>query len=260
MDNNLSKFTFKNLKMQSEILTSAIIIIGNEILSGKTQDLNVQYIAKELSDLGIRLKEVRVVLDIEEDIIVAVNYLRKKYTYIFTTGGIGPTHDDITSATIAKAFNDEFTINLKAKKNIEEYLRTKNIDATKDHYSMAYIPKSADILLNYETGAPGFKIENVFVMAGVPYIMQAIFQEAKKYLKKGKPILSKSITAYIGESVIAEDFKNLQNKYPDIEMGSYPFKEEDGIWGTSLVLRGDDPATIDKAMLELKEIVENVSK
>jgi len=246
--------------MQSEMLDSAIIIIGSEILSGKTQDLNIQYLAKQLGDLGIRLKEVRVVLDIEEDIIKAVNELKEKYTYVFTTGGIGPTHDDITAATIAKAFNDEFILNQKAKEKIEEFLKHKNIELRNDHLRMAYMPKSAEILLNYETGAPGFKIGNVFVMAGVPYIMHAIFEEAKKHLKKGKPILSKSITEFISEGAIAADFENLQRKYPSIEMGSYPFKEEDGRWGTSLVLRGDNPELIDEAMLELKRIVSNVSK
>lgn len=246
--------------MQSEIKTAAIIIIGNEILSGKTQDLNIQYIATELSELGIRLNEVRVVADFDADIIFAVNELRIKYDYVFTTGGIGPTHDDITAEAIAKAFNDECELNEDAKFQITKYLDTRQIVTTSDHLRMARMPKSAKILLNYETGAPGFKIENVFVMAGVPYIMQAIFQEAKKYLETGKPFISRSITAYIGESTIAEGFANLQNKYPSIEMGSYPFKEQDGRWGTSLVLRGNDEELIDKVLIELNDLVAHVSK
>jgi molybdenum cofactor synthesis domain-containing protein len=245
--------------MQSEIITSAIIIIGNEILSGKTQDLNTQFLATELSALGIRLKEVRVIPDVEEDIIKTVNSLRKKHTYVFTTGGIGPTHDDITSKTIAKAFNDEFLLNEDAKKIIEQHLNEKHMEIREDHIRMAYIPKSATLLLNQTTGAPGFKIDNVFVMAGVPYIMQSIFVEAKKFLKTGKPIISKSIDAYVAEGSIAADFNNLQNKYPQIEMGSYPSKIENK-WKTSLVLRGDNIELIDKAMIELKEIVKNVSK
>jgi len=245
--------------MQAEQLTAAIVIIGNEILSGKTQDLNVQFIATELSNLGIRLKEVRVVADIEADIIEAVNALRAKYTYIFTTGGIGPTHDDITSQTIAKAFADEYTLNEKAKEKIEQYLIAQKREIRPDHLRMAYMPKSAEILLNHETGAPGFKIGNVFVMAGIPYIMQSIFQEAKKFLKSGKPIISKSIEAYISEGAIAQQFSDLQDKYPEIEMGSYPFKTGER-WGTSLVLRGDNAELIDKLMLALEDIIKNVAK
>ncbi|MGB4191240.1 MAG: molybdopterin-binding protein [Rickettsiales bacterium] len=245
--------------MKHNSITAAIIIIGNEILSGKTQDLNIQFLAIELGNLGIRLKEVRVVPDVERDIIEAVNLLRKKYTYIFTTGGIGPTHDDITAKTIAMAFDDELILNPKAKEKIHQYLISLGREMTQEHEIMAYIPKSATLLLNYETGAPGFKIDNVFVMAGVPYIMQAIFQEAKKHLRTGIPIISKSIEVKIPESVLAEDFSNLQNKYPEIEMGSYPFKTEN-TWKTNLVLRGDNYELIDKAMDELEQIIKNVSK
>lgn len=242
-----------------ENLNAAIIIIGNEILSGKTQDLNIQFIAGELGKIGIRLKEVRVVPDIEDDIIEAVNALRVKYTYVFTTGGIGPTHDDITANSIAKAFNKKYILNLEAKAIIEQYLIATHKEVRLDHIRMAYMPESAVLLLNHETGAPGFKIENVFVMAGVPYIMQSIFMEAKKFLKIGKAIISKSIDIDISEGVIAEQFSDLQNEYPHVEMGSYPFKH-DGRWGTSLVLRSDNEALIDKAMVQLKKIIENVSK
>jgi molybdenum cofactor synthesis domain-containing protein len=240
--------------MESKNITASIIIIGNEILSGKTQDLNIQFIAQELGNLGIKLKEVRVIPDIEEDIITTVNALRAKYTYVFTTGGIGPTHDDITSEAVAKAFGDEHILNQNAKAELEKYLIANNRDLRPDHLRMAYMPRSATILLNYETGAPGFKIENVFVMAGVPYIMQSIFMEAKKLLKQGKPIISKSVEAYISEGSIATEFGNLQNKYPKIEMGSYPFKKDEK-WGTTLVLRGDNPDLIDQVMIELLDII-----
>jgi len=243
--------------MQSETLNSAIIIIGNEILSGKTQDLNIQFIAKELGSIGIRLQEVRVIPDIEEAIISAVNELRKKYTYVFTTGGIGPTHDDITAQTMAKAFDDEYILHKEAKEIMEEFLLKNNCPLTQGHIRMAHMPSRSESLLNRETGAPGFKIDNVFVMAGVPSIMQAMFGEVKKYLKHGKPIISKSVDAEISENAIAEQFSDLQDKYPSIEMGSYPFKRDD-IWGTSLVLRGDNPELIDKAMKELKEILAKV--
>lgn len=240
--------------MQTETLNSAVIIIGNEILSGKTQDLNIQFIAKELGNIGIRLKEVRVVPDIENDIVEAVNSLRKKYKYVFTTGGIGPTHDDITAKTIAKAFNDEYVVNESAKAIMEAHLMTIGEEMTREHLRMAYMPKSAIPLLNRETAAPGFKIENVFVMAGVPSVMQTIFHEVKKYLQHGKPIISKAVDIEISENLIAQQFSALQDKYPSIEMGSYPFKGDHG-WATSLVLRGDDEDLIDKAMEELLEII-----
>ena len=243
--------------MQSETITSAIIIIGNEILSGKTQDLNIQFIAQELGNIGIKLKEVRVIPDIENDIIEAVNLLREKYDYIFTTGGIGPTHDDITAKTISKAFQEEHVLHNEAMKIMEEHVKSINQVITDGHVRMAYMPKRATSLLNRETGAPGFKIENVFVMAGVPYIMRSMFEEVKKHLKHGEPIISKSIEVEISENAIALEFSNLQDKYPNIEMGSYPFKGEMH-WGTSLVLRGDDEELIDKAMAELLEIIDKV--
>jgi molybdenum cofactor synthesis domain-containing protein len=243
--------------MQSENLDAGIVIIGNEILSGKTQDINVKFIATELADLGIRLKEVRVVADVEEDIIVAINALRTKYTYVFTTGGIGPTHDDITSQTIAKAFANEFVLHEKAKQMMEEYATKHNKTLKPEHYRMCYMPKNAVPLLNRETGAPGFKLENVFVMAGVPSIMQAMFCEAKKHLKIGSPIVSRSIETTLPESLIAEDFSALQDKYPNIEMGSYPHCRE-GKWSTTLSLRGNNLQNIEKAMQELELILKRL--
>lgn len=245
--------------MNLETLDAAIIIIGNEILSGKTQDVNVQHIALGLADYGIALKEVRVIPDVEEEIISVVNLLREKYTYVFTTGGIGPTHDDITANTIAKAFGDEFVLHSYAKEMMEQHAKETNRELRDDHIRMCYMPKRAVPLFNHATGAPGFKLENVFVMAGVPYIMQAMFEEAKKHLKKGKPIISKSVVTEISEGKIAGDFGSLQEKYPNIEMGSYPSKKNDK-WSTTLVLRGRDVELIDKAMQELLEIIERFKK
>lgn len=245
--------------MQSEVITAAIIIIGNEILSGKVQDQNVQFIASELGNLGIRLREVRVIPDIENDIIETVNSLRCKYDYIFTTGGIGPTHDDITAESIAKAFNKKYDFIEAAKILIENYLKSVGKEIREDHYRMAYMPLGAELLLNHETGAPGFKIENVFVMAGVPYIMRSIFAEAKKFLRTSSPIISRSMVTFVPESVFAKKFEELQLKYPTIEMGSYPEKI-DGKWKTTLVLRGDNPELIDEAMMHLKKIIEDVTK
>ncbi len=245
--------------MQSEILNAAIIIIGNEILSGKTQDQNIQFLALELGELGIRLREIRVIPDLEDEIITTVNTLREKYTYVFTTGGIGPTHDDITAEAIAKAFNDQYILHNEAKEIIEKYLADHNREAAEGHMRMAHMPKTAVPLLNRETGAPGFKVDNVFVMAGVPYIMQAMFQEAKNFLKAGKPIISRSIDVYVSENIIAVGFSALQDKYPQIEMGSYPFRRRDR-WGTSLALRGDDPELIEQALSELYQFLASVTQ
>jgi len=238
-------------------LSAAIVIIGNEILSGKTQDQNIQFIALELEKIGIRLNEVRIVADIEEDIIEAVNGLRTKYTYLFTTGGIGPTHDDITAKTIAKAFNKKYILNKNAQDIIEQHIISSGREVRSDHIQMAYMPESAELLLNYETGAPGFKIDNVYVMAGVPYIMRSIFMEARKFLQSCKPIISKSVEVSVAEGAIAKQFGDLQDKYPAVEMGSYPFKINEK-WKTNLVLRSTDEDLIDEAMVKLKQIIENV--
>lgn len=238
--------------------TASIIIIGNEILSGKTQDVNVQFLANELAKLGIHLREVRIIADVEQDIIETVNLLRRKYDYVFTTGGIGPTHDDITSSSIAKAFKQKIVINIDAKNQIEEYLNSIGKTMSADHLAMARIPESAELLLNYATGAPGFKIDNVFVMAGVPYIMQAIFEQSKKFIKQEIPILIKSIETDIPEGILARDFAQLQEKYPEIEMGSYPFKDINNFWRTTLSIRGSNMALIDKAMVELELILDNI--
>lgn len=243
--------------MDNISLDAAIIIIGNEILSGKTQDQNIQYIALELGELGIKLKEVRIIADFADEIIETINILRKKYTYIFTTGGIGPTHDDITAATIAKAFGQEFILHPEAREILKKHLDNNNRLENESHIRMAHMPKDAKPLLNRETGAPGFYLENVFVMAGIPYIMRAMFEEVKKLLKRGKPILSRSIDVYLSEGLIAGEFEKLQKKFPQIEMGSYPFNLENK-WGTSLVLRGTDLVLIETAMVELSSIISNL--
>jgi molybdopterin-biosynthesis enzyme MoeA-like protein len=160
----------------------------------------------------------------------------------------------VCSSIFAKAFDVKHSLSQEAKEMIEKHLVKACKEIREDHIRMAYIPESAILLLNDETGAPGFKIENVFVMAGVPYIMQSIFVEAKKFLKKNNPIISKEIEIDISEGVIAKQFSDLQNIYPNIEMGSYPFKKNDK-WGTSLVLRGDDIELLDKAMEELLKII-----
>lgn len=242
--------------------TAAIVIIGNEILSGRTQDINSNYLAKGLEKQGVRLNEVRVIADNEDMIISTINELRVKYTYVFTTGGIGPTHDDITTLSIAKAFGVKVVTHLEALKLLENYYNDDS-GLTPARAKMAEIPIGAKLIDNPISKAPGFIIENVYVMAGVPIIMQVMFDHIKHCLKKGKIIISKSIFVFVGESFIAEHFNNLQNKYEMIEMGSYPFirSQQDNnkaIFGTNLILRSDDNISLSKAYAELIDMIINM--
>jgi molybdenum cofactor synthesis domain-containing protein len=214
-------------------ITASFIIIGNEILSGRTQDKNLNYLAKILNNLGINLLEVKIIPDIESEIISTVNFLRQKYTYVFTSGGIGPTHDDITSLSIAKAFCDELIINQEAQEILYKFYGAENINEAR--MKMATLPSRAKLLNNPISSAPGFYLENVFVMAGIPKIFQAMVDCLVPILKSGSKIYNHELTISLTESVIAKDFADLQKKFPAVIMGSYPF---DG--GTSLVFRATD--------------------
>ena len=215
-------------------MNASLIIIGNEILSGRTQDKNLSYLATWLNEIGIQLSEVRVIRDNEDEIIDTVNTLRKKYDYVFTTGGIGPTHDDITSESIAKAFGVPLEINPDALGILREYY--KDSELTEARMKMTKIPKGAELVENPVSKAPGFKIDNVFVMAGIPKIMQGMLEGAKSHLSGGKPVQSDSIDVFMPESFIAEELSNLQDQFKDVEIGSYPVVK-DGKYGTSLVMR-----------------------
>ena len=234
-------------------MKAALIIIGNEILSGRTQDKNLSYLANWLNEIGIQLGEVRVIRDEEEIIVDAVNNLRKTYNYVFTTGGIGPTHDDITSLSIAKAFNVDLEINDKALSILKEYY--KDSELTDARMKMTMIPKGAELVDNPISRAPGFKIENVFVMAGIPSIMQGMLEGARKHLKGGDIIKSTSVDVFTRESNVAEELAELQRNYPDIEIGSYPFSKENK-FGTSLVLSSKDSRLLKKCELELLKIID----
>ena len=234
-------------------MKAALIIIGNEILSGRTQDKNLSYLANWLNEIGIQLSEVRVIRDEEEIIVDAVNNLRKTYNYVFTTGGIGPTHDDITSLSIARAFNVDLEINDKALSILKEYY--KDSELTDARMKMTMIPKGAELVDNPISRAPGFKIENVFVMAGIPSIMQGMLEGARKHLKGGDIIKSTSVDVFTRESNVAEALAELQRNYPDIEIGSYPFSKENK-FGTSLVLRSKDSRLLKKCELELLRIID----
>ena len=231
-------------------MKASLIIIGNEILSGRTQDKNLSYLATWLNEIGIQLSEVRVVRDEEVEIVDTVNLLRKKYDYVFTTGGIGPTHDDITSESIAKAFNVDLETNPQALAILKDYY--KDSELTEARLKMTKIPKGAELVENPVSKAPGFKIENVFVMAGIPKIMQGMLEGAKMHLSGGEPMKSESVDVFMPESFIAEELSNLQNKFKDVEIGSYPFVK-DGKYGTSLVMRSSDKAKLSdcRAQMEL---------
>jgi molybdenum cofactor synthesis domain-containing protein len=220
-----------------EEVTAALIIIGNEVLSGRTQDANIQYIATGLNDVGVRLKEVRVIEDNEAAIITAVNALRATHAYVFTTGGIGPTHDDITAECIAKAFGVALKRDPRAVQRLLLQIKPENLNEAR--LRMANIPEGADLIDNPVSHAPGFKIGNVYVMAGVPKIMQAMFEGVRGSLKGGGKMWSRNVTIHVGEGVIADGLRAIQERWPAVEIGSYPFSNQ-GKYGTVIVTRGTD--------------------
>lgn len=238
--------------MKNLTYRAALLITGNEILSGRTQDANLRFLAQGLGEIGIKLYEVRVVADIEEEIILSVNELRRKHDFVFTSGGIGPTHDDITAQAIAKAFGDKIVKNEEAAKILIKHYGEGNVNEAR--MKMAMLPSTASLLDNPVSSAPGFRIGNVFVMAGIPKIFQAMFFAAKKELPVGSKTISREIIVSLTESIIAQKFSDLQNSYPKLIMGSYPFNG-----GTSLVISGENELSVDKAYDELKEIIKIIS-
>lgn len=237
--------------------TAAIVIIGNEILSGRTQDINTAWIASRLNDRGILLREVRIVPDDEARIVGTIEALRPDFDYIFTTGGIGPTHDDITAACVAKTFG------VKLERNSEAYTLLENHygpgEVTEARARMAMIPAGADLIPNPVSAAPGFIIGNVHVMAGVPRIMQAMFEQVLEILEGGPPFLSNTITCEMAESELAGDMAALQVDFPDVLIGSYPHFRT-GHFGLSVVLKGTDPARIKAASENLVERIKAKGK
>ena len=200
---------------------AAILIIGNEILSGRTQDTNTSTLATWLNSLGVKVGEVRVIPDVEETIVRSVNLLRKNYSYVFTSGGIGPTHDDITSESISKAFKLPYEKHVEGYKILEAYYKPGEFNDGRQ--KMIWMPKGAKLILNPTSGAPGFYVENVFVLPGVPSILKSMLGGLKNEIIGGKPILSKTISLRTFESHIADSLTNVQNKFHDVEIGRYPF-------------------------------------
>lgn len=234
-------------------LTASVLIIGNEILSGRTQDSNAMWIATKLAEHGIQLSEIRVVPDIEETIIEAVNQMRHKVGYLFTTGGIGPTHDDITSESMAKAFSVPYELNAEAREILLSYYKSEE-ELTPARLRMAHIPRGVKLIENPVSGAPGFQIENVYVMAGVPRIMQAMLDGILPSMQSGTPILSNTITCDLPESKIAETLGNIQKQYEMVDIGSYPHYRA-GEMGLSLVLRATDNDNLHNATRDVVDMV-----
>lgn len=223
--------------------TACLIIIGNEILSGKTRDANLPFLAEELGKLGIRLVEARVIPDTKAMIVATVNEMRAKYTYVFTTGGIGPTHDDITALAVAEAFGRELILDSTA---VERMQRGK-YELNAARLKMAHVPRGAGLIDNPTSFAPGFRIENVFVLAGIPSVARAMFGTLVDELHAGEAILSANVDVFIREGDIAAPLETIARDFADLDVGSYPFSR-DGRHGANLVVRGMDAKRIDAAM------------
>lgn len=233
------------------VITAALLVIGDEILSGRTKDKNIGAIADHLTSIGIRLSEVRVVADDEADIVNAVNALRTRYTYVFTTGGIGPTHDDITADSIAKAFGVPIGVDPRARALMQAACDARGVELTPARLRMALLPDGAQLVENAISVAPGFMIGNVIVMAGIPDIMRGMLESVTPRLQTGARMLSVTIPLNCPESQIADLFAAHQKRYPDVAMGSYP-SLRDGKPATDLVLRSVDESRLEDARVTLK--------
>jgi molybdenum cofactor synthesis domain-containing protein len=237
-------------------VTAALLVIGDEILSGRTKDKNIGYIAEYLTGIGVDLKEVRVVADEEADIVDALNALRRRYTYVFTTGGIGPTHDDITADCVAKAFGVTIDVDPRAKALLLQRIAEKDLNEAR--LRMARIPAGADLIINKVSNAPGFHIGNVYVMAGVPAIMQAMLDEVAPTLKSGAKMLSESIRADLREGDIGSELGAVAKSHPGVTIGSYPFFDDKRGPNTNVVVRARDPARLATAKADVEAMLARV--
>ncbi len=238
--------------MSERIVTACVLVIGNEILSGRTQDTNLNHIARQLNDWGIRVREARVIPDVEETIVDAVRDASTRFDYVFTTGGIGPTHDDITAECMASAFEVELVEHPEIAAVIRQ--REAPPDVMASRLRMARVPEGARLIDNSTGGPQGFAMGNVYVMAGIPGVMQAMLSTLEGKLEGGAPVRSRSVTAFLGESQIAGPLGEIQARYPEIDLGSYPFSRE-GQYGTSLVMRGTDSSALDAMLEDVKSII-----
>ena len=233
-------------------VNAAILIIGNEILSGRTQDTNTSTLAKWLNSLGVKVNEVRVIPDVEKIIVNTLNILREENNYVFTTGGIGPTHDDITAESVSKACGLKYEIHKEAFKILEAYYKPGEFNEGRQ--KMVKMPENAELILNPTSGAPGFSVENVFCLPGVPSILKSMLGSLKNKIVGGEPILSHTISLKTVESEIANSLTKVQNQNQDVEIGSYPFFHA-GKLGVSIVLRSEDQSKIDACNSQILEFI-----
>ncbi|MGQ7846769.1 competence/damage-inducible protein A [Granulosicoccus sp. 3-233] len=234
--------------------TAAVLLIGNELLSGRTRDINLPHIAESLVARGIRLREARVIADIPQAIVSAINELRNGHDYVFTTGGIGPTHDDITADCVAEAFGVDLPVNTEARALLQSFCDERQIELNEDRLRMARIPEGASLIDNPVSAAPGFRMENVFVMAGVPRIMQAMLASVLPDLRTGPIVHSVSVGCDLGEGTVASALRALQEAHPAIEIGSYPGKTGQ-LGRLSLVARGTDETELESVRQALVQMV-----
>mgnify|MGYP005818051459 CR=1 FL=1 len=237
-------------------VTAAILVIGDEILSGRTKDKNIGYIAEYLTAIGVDLREVRVVADVEDDIVAALNALRHRYTYVFTTGGIGPTHDDITADSVAKAFGVPIDFDPRAVALLQQRFKGPDLNAAR--MRMTRIPEGAELVTNKVSLAPGFWIGNVIVMAGVPSIMQAMLDEVGPKLRTGQRILSESVRADAREGDIGTELGELATAHPHASFGSYPFFDDNSGPNTNIVIRSRDPEALAAATAAVHRMLDAV--
>lgn len=242
----------------ADIVTAAMIIIGDEILSGRTKDRNIGHLADIMTAIGIDLKEVRIVPDEEDEIVAAVNALRARYTYVFTTGGIGPTHDDITADSVSKAFGVPCEYDAQAYAMMEASYAARGMEFTEARKRMARMPRGASHIVNPVSLAPGFRIGNVHVMAGVPSIFQAMLDNVVPTLKTGARLLSVTVHCPVGEGTIGGPLAEIQERYPDTIIGSYP-QYLDGKFSTELVVRARSPEALEAARAEVAAMVESLA-
>ncbi|WMT85666.1 competence/damage-inducible protein A [Pelagibacterium sp. 26DY04] len=243
--------------MNETVVTAGLVVVGDEILSGRTRDVNIATTAQFCTDLGIELREVRVVADEIDAIVEAVNAVRERYTYVFTTGGIGPTHDDITADAIAKAFGVDLPINEQARAMLEARWAEMGTEPTPARLRMARVPVGGELIVNGVTAAPGFRIGNVHVMAGVPKIMQAMLEAIAPTLKGGRKVESRSVPAGVGEGAIGDPLAEIQSRYPDVKIGSYPQMGHASVM-TFLVMRSHDMERLEAATAEVQALVDRL--
>lgn len=239
----------------SKVWTAALVVIGDEILSGRTEDKNIAQVARWLNRQGIRLSQVRVVPDQEQAIVEAVNAVRPAHDYVITTGGIGPTHDDITVDSIAAAFGVPVIVHPEARQALEDYYRGRPLGVTEARLRMARVPQGAELIPNPTSGAPGVKMGNVYILAGVPNIAAAMLEALDGKLEGGKPMVSVTVRAHAAESDVAELLKQVQDEYPGVSIGSYPFYRQ-GNFGADFVVRSDDEALATACAGELRRRLE----